>query len=136
MEKDHVIVLFDGVCNFCNGVVQFLYARDKNHVFRFASLQSDIGQELLAKHSISLDISTVVVIENNKVYTHSTGALKTTKYLSKLWPLSQVLLVIPRFIRDFGYDIIAKNRYRWFGKHDSCPIPAPGLREQFLEFGP
>jgi predicted DCC family thiol-disulfide oxidoreductase YuxK len=131
-----VIVLFDGICNFCNNVVQFLYARDKNHVFRFASLQSETGQKLLGEHGIPLDTSTVVVIENEKAYLRSTGALRTTRYLNKLWPLVIGLLVVPRPIRDFGYDLIANNRYKWFGKHDSCPIPSKGLREQFLDWGP
>jgi predicted DCC family thiol-disulfide oxidoreductase YuxK len=131
-----VIILFDGICNFCSGVVQFLYARDKNHVFRFASLQSETGQKLLSEHHLPAEISTVVVIENDVAYTRSTGALKLTRYLTKLWPLAQMFFIVPRFIRDGIYEIIAKNRYKWFGKHDSCLIPSKGLREQFLDFGP
>jgi predicted DCC family thiol-disulfide oxidoreductase YuxK len=131
-EPEPVIVLFDGVCNFCNHTVSFLFARDKASVFRFASLQSDVGQELLQKHHIPTDITTIVVIEKGRAYLRSTAALRLTRYLNKGWSLCQFLLIIPRPVRDFGYTFFANNRYRWFGKSETCPLPSAELRQRFL----
>jgi predicted DCC family thiol-disulfide oxidoreductase YuxK len=127
------VVLFDGVCNFCNSSVQFIIKHDKSNSLQFTSLQSKIGQELLAKYAIPKEVDSVIFIENNQAYLKSTAALKIANYFGGLWKLFQVFLIIPTFIRNFFYDIIAKNRYRWFGKKDACMLPSPEIRNRFLE---
>jgi len=132
-QSTHSIILFDGVCNLCNGAVNFVIKRDPGNVFKFAPLQEKQGALLLKTHAIDIQkLESIVLIENEKVYIKSSAALRITKKLSGLWPLFFVLLIIPRFIRDGIYDIIAKNRYKWFGKKEQCMIPTPGLIEKFL----
>ena len=132
-QSTHSIILFDGVCNLCNGAVNFVIKRDPGNVFKFAPLQEKQGALLLKTHAIDIQkLESIVLIENEKVYIKSSAALRITKKLSGLWPLFFVLLIIPSFIRDGIYDIIAKNRYKWFGKKEQCMIPTPGLREKFL----
>jgi predicted DCC family thiol-disulfide oxidoreductase YuxK len=127
------ILLFDGVCNFCDGTVQFVLKHDKKAVFKFASLQSDAGQQILAKNSLPLtDFDSFVYVDGDKVYFKSTAALHVLKELGGLFRLSFLLIVIPRPIRDYIYSILAKNRYKWFGKKDSCTLPTPETRERFL----
>jgi predicted DCC family thiol-disulfide oxidoreductase YuxK len=129
----HGIVLFDGVCNLCNGSVQFIIKHDKKGYFRFAALQSDTGQKLLQQAGLPKDyLATFVYIENGKYSTQSTAALKVAKHLSGLWPLLYGLIIIPAPIRNFFYKLVANNRYRWFGKQESCMIPTPELREKFI----
>ncbi len=129
----HSIILFDGVCNVCNGAVQFIIKRDKKNHFRFASLQSSEGQKLLAHHELPVnDFNSFVLVENGRAYTRSTGALKVTKKLSGLWSLLYGFIVVPKFVRDNIYNLIAKNRYKWFGKKDSCMIPTPEIMAKFL----
>jgi len=125
------IVLFDGVCNFCNSSVQFIINRDPLGKFQFASQQSDIGEKLMAQHH-SPDTDSIVYIEDGKVYTKSTAALRIAKQLSGAWPACFSFILIPSPIRNTVYDLIAKNRYRWFGKRDSCMIPPPSIRKRFL----
>jgi predicted DCC family thiol-disulfide oxidoreductase YuxK len=128
------ILLFDGVCNLCNGFVQFLIKRDPEGIFRFASLQSEAGKELLEQFGIPQDeINTVVMVDEGKAYTHSDVALRVAKKLGGAWPLLGVFAVIPKPLRDAVYNWIARNRYAWFGKRESCMIPTPELRERFLE---
>lgn len=128
------ILLFDGVCNLCNSSVQFIIKRDKKNRFLFASLQGKKGQELLSKFNLPLnDLNSFVLIENEKAYTRSTGALRAFKKLSGGWKLWYALIIIPKFIRDAVYKWIAKNRYRWFGKKEECMIPTPELKERFLD---
>ena len=130
----HPILLFDGVCNVCSEYVQFVLKRDRDGFFHFASLQSDVGKALLEKHGLSTDtLDTVVMIENNKAYTRSDVGIKMTPHLGSLWPLLYGLIIIPKPIRDWVYDLIAKNRYRWFGKKETCMIPAPEWKERFLD---
>ena len=129
----HSIILFDGVCNLCNGAVNFVIKRDPGNVFKFTPLQEKQGALLLKKHAIDAQkLDSIVLIENKKVYTKSSAALRIARKISGLWPLFFVLLIIPSFIRDGVYDFIAKNRYKWFGKKEQCMIPTLGLKEKFL----
>ncbi|MFT4092999.1 MAG: thiol-disulfide oxidoreductase DCC family protein [Niabella sp.] len=133
MEVPRHIILFDGVCNLCNGAVQFVIKRDRRHIFRFASLQSEAGKQLLAAFGLPEDhLKSFVYIDGEKVYTRSDAALKVAGALSYPSKLMAVFLIIPKFIRDFFYNIIAMNRYKWFGKTDACMIPTPELRQRFL----
>jgi len=128
------IILFDGVCNFCNSAVNFTLKRNKKANIRFAPLQSEAGQKLLQQYNLPVkDMESFVFIENGKAYQRSTAALKVCRYLRGLWPLSYGLIIVPRFIRDGIYDWIAKNRYKWFGIQQSCMIPTPEVRARFLD---
>lgn len=128
------IVLFDGVCNLCEGVVKFSVKRDKKGVLRFAALQSDAGKALMRQYDIDdKQLKTFIFIENDKAYFRSTAGLKLAKHLGALWPLLYVFIIIPRPLRDAVYDYISRNRYRWFGKQESCMIPSPEIRARFLQ---
>jgi predicted DCC family thiol-disulfide oxidoreductase YuxK len=134
MEDNKSLLLFDGVCNLCNSSVQFILLRDKKDRFRFASLQSDYGQNLLREHNLPTEsFNSLVLVENGKVYKKSTAALRIARKLKGLWPLLFAFIIIPPFIRNFVYDIIAKNRYRWFGKKEECMLPRPEWKQKFLE---
>lgn len=127
------IILFDGVCNFCNSSVNFIIDRDVTNYFKFGALQSDEGQVLLRKHNQSTDsYDTLMLIEGDTLYTRSTAALRVAKKLSGLWSLFYVFIIIPKFIRDPIYNLIAKNRYKMFGKKDTCRLPTPAERAKFL----
>ena len=129
----HPLLLFDGVCNLCHGAVRFIIARDPKKLFRFASLQSDYGRELVRKHGLPEDVRTMILVDpDGRVSTRSTAALRVATKLGALWPLMGALLVVPRFLRDPVYEFIARNRYSWFGKKDSCPLPDPSLADRFL----
>lgn len=130
----HPILLFDGVCNLCNGFVQFLIKRDPGGVFRFASLQSEAAEKLLDEKAPDLkdSLSTVVLIEGGQVYTHSDVALRVVRHLGGAWPLLQVFYILPKPLRDAIYNFVARNRYRWFGKKDQCMVPTPELKSRFL----
>lgn len=131
---ENKIVLFDGVCNLCNGAITFIIKRDKKDVFRYAPLQSKVGKELAAKHHIDLDrVDSIILVREDKAYAKSTAALRIAKQLSAGWPVLAVFLILPRFLRDAVYDFIARNRYKWFGKKDACMIPTPELRGKFLD---
>jgi predicted DCC family thiol-disulfide oxidoreductase YuxK len=133
MKDNEGIVLFDGVCNLCNQSVQFIIKRDPKNYFRFAALQSDQGQLLLEQYSIPVDvIDTIVLVENNKTYTQSTAALRIARKLNRLWFLLYIFILIPPFLRNPIYRFIARNRYKWFGKKDSCMMPDPELKSRFL----
>ncbi|MGE8207168.1 thiol-disulfide oxidoreductase DCC family protein [Heyndrickxia sp. NPDC080065] len=127
------IILFDGVCNFCNSSVQFIIKRDPAGCFKFASLQSEIGKKLLREHGIHDEIDSFVLIEDNTYYIKSSAALRMCKNLQGLWRLLYLFLIIPPPIRDFFYDLIAKNRYKWFGIRESCMLPTKEERDRFLE---
>jgi predicted DCC family thiol-disulfide oxidoreductase YuxK len=130
---DQPIVLFDGVCNLCNGAVQFIIRHDKNEKFLFASLQSEIGKRILSLNNLSRDdLKTFLLIEDERVYTKSTAALRVIKQLNGFISILYTFNVIPKFIRDSIYDLVAKNRYNWFGKKDECMIPTPQLKARFL----
>ena len=127
------IILFDGVCNFCDHSVQFVIRHDKLDTFKFASLQSNVGQELLKKYNLPTEnFDSFVLIRNNKCYQKSTAALQVCRGLGGIWRILYLLIVIPRPLRDGLYNLIAKNRYKWFGKKDQCMIPSPEVRKRFL----
>lgn len=127
------IILFDGVCNLCDHAVQFIIAHDHRQHFRFASLQSEIGSQLLEQHRPdAAGLKSVVLIEDDVAYIKSTAALRIAAHFGGAWSWLRFLLIIPRPIRDLGYDFIARNRYRWFGQHDACMMPTPELRSRFL----
>ena len=127
------IILFDGVCNFCNTAVNFVIKRDKKSVLKFAPLQSEFAKRIFINHHLPPeDFHTFLFIENNKIYTKSTAALKVCKYLKGLWSLLYGLIIVPEFIRNGIYNWIAKNRYQWFGKKEVCMIPSADVRSRFL----
>jgi predicted DCC family thiol-disulfide oxidoreductase YuxK len=125
------IVLFDGVCNFCNGSVNFIIEHDRQGYFRFAPLQSEIGKEYIEKFGLS-ELDSVILVEDEKVYTHSTAALRIAKRLDGPWSWFYALIIVPRPLRDFFYKLFAKYRYRLFGKQDACMLPTPEIRSRFL----
>lgn len=134
MESENPILLFDGVCNLCSRSVQFVLERNSEENIQFASLQSDVGKQLLSEHQLSEKyIDSLVLIETSRAYVKSDAALRLTKHLSGLWKLLMVFLVIPKFIRNPIYDWIARNRYRWFGKQESCWIPQPKWTKRFID---
>ncbi|MFN0050244.1 MAG: thiol-disulfide oxidoreductase DCC family protein [Cytophagales bacterium] len=128
------VVLFDGVCNLCNSSVNFIIDHDPKMKYKFAALQSDIGREMMKKHSVDTQyFDSVILLENEKYYTKSTAALKIARHLSGAWPVFYYLFIIwPPFIRNAIYDMVAKNRYRIFGKTEACRMPTPELKERFL----
>ncbi|RYD77175.1 MAG: thiol-disulfide oxidoreductase DCC family protein [Sphingobacteriales bacterium] len=129
----HPVILFDAVCNLCNSSVQYVIKNDKDALFKFASLQSNSGQHLLQKHALPQeDFTSFVLIENDTAYIRSTAALRVARRLSGPVKLLYGFIIVPAFIRDAVYNFISKNRYRWFGKKDSCMIPSPGLKQRFL----
>lgn len=134
IQNNSVVVLFDGVCNLCNGSVQFLIKRDTNRIFKFASLQSDYGQHQLTKFGLPLDgFHSIVVVHNDKIYQQSDAVLVALKNLGGVWGLFYYSKIVPRFLRDAVYSFVARNRYRFFGKKDQCMIPTPELKDRFLE---
>lgn len=127
------IILFDGVCNFCNNTVNFILRQDKKQVFRFTPLQSKAGQQLLSKHQLpQQDFRSFILIENETPYIASSAALRLVRYLPWYWQWARVFWLVPRFIRDGIYRLIANNRYKWFGKREACMIPSPEVRKRFL----
>ena len=131
--NDHPVILFDGVCNFCNSAVNFVIKRDIKSVFRFAALQSDAARQLLSAFQSSAgNLNSFVLIEYGKMYTRSSAVLKVCQRLNGLWPLAYGLIIIPRIIRDGVYNWIARNRYQWFGKREQCMMPTAGIRARFI----
>jgi predicted DCC family thiol-disulfide oxidoreductase YuxK len=129
----HPIVLFDGVCNLCHGAVRFLLERDSAARLRFASLQSDVGRALLAEHDLDADaLDTIVFVDAAGAHVRSDAALRIVRVLGPPWSWLRGLVALPRPLRDAGYDFVARNRYRWFGRRDACPAPRPEWRERFL----
>jgi len=128
------IILFDGVCNLCNGAVQFVLKHDRKKQFVFASLQSEAGQKLLDQYHLpAANYTSFVLLLDGKAYTRSTAALKVARNLNGLYKLGYVFMLVPKFIRDGVYNWISNNRYKWFGKRDACMIPTPQLKERFLD---
>ena len=132
-EIKNPLILFDGVCNLCNSSINFVIDRDKDQRFRFASLQSDLGQAIIARYRGKLDLDSVVLYQNGQILEKSDAALAIARELSGFWPMLGVFRIIPRPLRDVVYDWIAKNRYKWFGKKESCRIPTPELKSLFLD---
>lgn len=127
------LVLFDGVCNVCNAAVLFVLDRDPREQFLFASLQSDLGQQVLRDHHISPTTDSVILVEEGRAYSCSTAALRIAKNLRWPWPIFYYLFTpLPRALRDAAYQYFARHRYAWFGKSDQCRIPTPELRRRML----
>ena len=132
-QQRESIVLFDGVCNFCNGSVNFIIKHDSRKRFKFAALQSEIGQKLLRQYGLNEnDLDSVVLVENGRAFTRTTAALKTARHLDGLLSWSAVFLIVPRAVRDIFYKLFAKNRYKLFGRTEACMMPTPELRHRFL----
>lgn len=127
------VILFDGVCNLCNASVSFIIDRDPAQKIRFASLQSDFGQQVLGQLNMPTDqFHSLILLEKGRAYQQSTGALRIARLLSGAWPLWYAFIIVPAFLRNPIYNIIAANRYKWFGKKDECRLPTPELRERFI----
>ncbi|MEJ2103263.1 MAG: thiol-disulfide oxidoreductase DCC family protein [Ignavibacteriaceae bacterium] len=133
MNESHQIILFDGVCNFCNFWINFILKRDKEDKFRFAALQSKVGVEMQKKFSLDTNkLETVVLIIGNRYYTKSTAALLIIKQLNGFIKILFPLIILPKPIRDFGYDLIAKIRYKLFGEREFCRVPTEAEKNKFL----
>lgn len=126
------IILFDGVCNFCCTSVQFIIQRDPSAQFTFASQQSEVGRALLDQAKLPLTMDTFVLITQTHAYTRSAAALRVASKLTQPWPLCAIFWLVPRFLRDAAYDLIARHRYRWFGQKEQCWVPSTDLRKRFL----
>ncbi len=128
------ILLFDGVCNLCNNSVNFIIDHDPKGHFKFAALQSDFGQKKLSELGYNTEsFDSLVLLSNGKAYKKSSAALRIARRLNGLYPLLYIFMIIPPFIRHAVYDVIGKNRYKWWGKSDSCRMPTPELRSRFVE---
>ena len=133
LSETNPILLFDGVCNLCNGAVQFVIKYGSKDVLRFTALQSEVGQQILEHFDLPKeDIFSVILLDNGKIYTRSSAALRMYKNMGGVWSLMYFFMIIPRPIRDAVYNFIAKNRYKWFGEKESCMIPTPELKSRFL----
>ena len=129
----HNIIVFDGICNFCNSSVNFIIERDHKNIFKFAPMQSETGQKMLAAHNISsYNIDTFLLVKNGEAFTKSDAALVIAKELKRPWNYLAILRIAPRPIRDYFYSLIARNRYKWFGKRDLCMMPTSELQDKFL----
>ena len=133
------LVLYDGVCGLCNRLVQFILRRDRRDRFRYASLQSDLALELLRRHGRDArDLDTVSVVRDHggpdeRVFTKARAIVYVAGWLGLPWALAGLLKILPWRLLDFAYDQIARRRYRWFGRYDACPLPAPATRAKFLD---
>ena len=134
VDLPHPIILFDGVCNFCNTSINFIIRQDKKKVFRFAALQSGAGKEFLEKYNLPKDyLESFILIDKGKVYKSSTAGLRMYNKLPWYWKWLQVFWIVPKFIRDGVYNVIAKNRYKWFGKKEECMIPNEDVKNRFIQ---
>lgn len=136
-QVSHPVILFDGICNLCDSSVQFVIRHDSKRKFRFASLQSTFGQEVLRQFKLPpMELNSFILLENNTLYTRSTGALKVAKKLDGMISWLYAFIIVPPFMRNAVYNFIARNRYKWFGKKDACWLPSPALRDLFWDEGP
>jgi|TARA_B110000908_G_C10266295_1_gene464303 predicted DCC family thiol-disulfide oxidoreductase YuxK len=128
------LVLFDGVCNLCNSSVQYVIKHDRYNKFKFASLQSDAAKEILLQfNENNSDLNSIILIDNNKIFKKSLAVLRLLKILGGVYTLLYIFIIIPKPLRDWVYDYIAKNRYKWYGKKDSCMIPTKELKNKFID---
>jgi predicted DCC family thiol-disulfide oxidoreductase YuxK len=133
MSNHHHIIIFDGVCNFCSGAVNFIIQHDHADVFLFTPLQSPTAQRLLWEYQMTEEgADTLILIKNNRCYFRTNAVFEITKDLGGRWSLLKILRVLPRPLRDFSYRIFARNRYKIFGKQDHCMVPTPELKDRFL----
>lgn len=137
--RDGPVLLYDGLCGFCDGTVQFILRHDRRGTLRFATLQGDYARDVTARHPELVGVDSLVFVEPNaatgreKVYVRSDGALHVARYLGGAWHLARVVAIVPRFLRDWAYDAFARIRYRVFARYDSCPIPTPEQRARFID---
>ena len=130
---EHPIILFDGVCNLCNGSIQFVIKRDKKSVFRFGALQSEEAKEILSSfHTTAEEVNSAILIENGKMFLASTAVIKILSRLPH-WHWFRIFMVVPKFLRDFAYHAVGKYRYKIFGRQESCMIPTPELKAKFID---
>jgi len=133
------VLIYDGLCGFCNGAVQFVLKRDPRGAVCFATLQGEFARGVMERHPELAGVDSLILVEpdsvtgTERVYVRSAGALRTARYLAGPWRLTRTLAVIPRPVRDWGYDLFARWRYRMFGRYDSCPIPTPEQRTRFID---
>ena len=136
---DGPVLLYDGLCGFCDGTVQFILERDRRRTLRFATLQGDFARDVIARHPEVAGVDSLVLVEpdvasgRENVYVRSEGALRVARYLGGGWHLARAVAIVPRFLRDRAYDAFARIRYRVFGRYDSCPIPTPEQRARFID---
>src|SRR5580704_3347897 len=129
-----MVILFDGVCNMCNGFVKFVIKRDKKNIFKFASLQSKYGKGFLEQHHFNtVQYDTVILLDGKSIYTRSDASLRILNALGGFWKVLAAFRIIPGFIRNPIYDLLARNRYKLFGKKDTCMVPTPELKAKFLD---
>lgn len=135
IPKHKKLILFDGVCNLCNTSVQYVIKHDKKDKFMFTALQSEVGKQIIKKFKIdTIKMDSIILFSpDNGIHYKSTAALKIASQLGFPTNVLTVFLVIPTFIRNWVYDFIARNRYKWYGKKDACMIPTPELKRKFLE---
>ena len=135
LAKNKQLVLFDGVCNLCNSAVLKVIKHDKKNVFLFTALQSEIGQQILSELDIDISKIDSIILYNHEeaYYIKSAAALRIMKEFSGFWKIMQIFTILPNKFNDFFYDFIARNRYKWFGKKESCMIPTPELKAKFLD---
>ena len=140
MIENHSIILFDGICNFCNSTVNFILKRDKTNLFKFSPLQSESGQRFLTETGLKeyfsaknkINSETIILIEGQKFYSQSTAVLRILKKLGGGWKIFYIFIIIPPPLRNFFYNLISKNRYKWFGKRDKCMVPTENERCKFI----
>lgn len=132
-ELKQPLILFDGMCNLCSNSVQFIIKRDKKEQFYFASLQSNLGKQIIQYFQLDFTkTQSVLLLNNNIIFCESTAALKIAKKLSGFWPILYSFIIIPSFIRNIIYQFISRNRYKWFGKKESCWVPNKEITSRFL----
>ena len=132
-ETTDDLILFDGVCNLCNALVQFVIRHDPKGKFHFAAIQSDIGRKIFQKYGLdSADLQTFVFISDNQVFLRSSAAIEVVSRFGGAWRMFAIFWLVPRLVRDAVYSTIARNRYRWFGRKDTCMIPTPEIEKRFL----
>ncbi|HTK55127.1 MAG TPA: DCC1-like thiol-disulfide oxidoreductase family protein [Gemmatimonadaceae bacterium] len=135
---DRPVLLYDGLCGFCDGTVQFILRHDRRGTLRFATLQGDFARAVIARHPEVAGVDSLVLVEpdgvsGEKVYVRSEGALRVARYLGGAWHVTRIVAIVPRVLRDWAYDAFARVRYRVFGRYDSCPIPTPEQRGRFID---
>lgn len=137
---DGPVLLYDGLCGFCDGTVQFILRHDRRGTLRFAALQGDFARDVIARHPELAGVDSLMLVERDgtpsdgeRVYVRSDGALRVARYLGGGWHFARAVAIVPRFLRDWAYDAFARIRYRVFGRYDACPIPTPEQRARFID---
>jgi predicted DCC family thiol-disulfide oxidoreductase YuxK len=137
--RTYPVLLYDGLCGFCDGTVQFILRHDRRGTLKFATLQGEFARGVIARHPELAGVDSLVLVEpdpatgQENVYVRSTGALRVARYLGGAWHLTRATAIVPRFLRDWAYDAFARIRYRVFGRYDRCPIPTPDQRARFID---